>query len=55
MRLYSDVTKFNHGLGEPRRRNWGVLVPDEILQAFRGDNVVVLALRPTESRFVAQS
>ena len=55
MRLYSHVTKFNHGLGEPRRRNGGVLVPDEILQTFRGDNVVVLALRPTESRFVAQS
>ncbi len=47
--------EFIHGLGEPRRRNWSVLVPDEIHQTFSGDNVVVLALRSVESRFVAQS
>ena len=47
--------EFIHGLGEPRRRNRSVLVTDEILQTFRGDNVVVLALRSVESRFVAQS
>ena len=55
MGLYPHVIEFNHGLGAGRRRNWGVLVPDEILQTFRGDNVVVLALRSVESRFVAQS
>ena len=38
--------EFIHGLGEGREE-WSVLVPDEILQTFRGDNVVVLALRST--------
>ena len=46
--------KFNHGLGERRRRNWRVLVPHEILQTLRGDDVVVLALRSTQYRIVAE-